>query len=109
MSGVAVALGKAHDEMFRGLSATVGTAAAAALATAQANTPRRTGRAVASWSRERNGTLEHTVISSDHPAKMRWLEGRYRILARGRVAADRVVSSAYPGYDPPPVSLSPLW
>ena len=104
-----IGLQAAHRDVVAEMSQTLDAAAGAALVTVRANTPRRTGRAQASWSEERRGPLERAVVSDDVIPKMRWLEGRYRMIARGRQAADRVVSVAYPGYQAPAVSLDPLW
>ena len=98
-----------HDKVLTELAVTISAAATAATGVARAQTPVRTGRARASWSVERDGALSRSVVSSDVVPKMRWLEGRYRILARARRAADAALSAAHPDYDPPVVSLEPLW
>ena len=98
-----------YEKTFTQLSATIAVAASAAIGVVRANTPVRTGAAKASWSLEPHGPLESSVVSNDVAPKMRWLEGRYRFLARGRMAADAVLKAEHPRYQPPPLSLSPLW
>lgn len=108
-TGIRVALREGHGEAERGLEATVAAAGSTALATVTVSSPVRLGTLRSSWRLQRDGALSRVVASSDHPPKVRRLEQRYRFLARGKAAADRVVSAAYPEYRPAAVSLEPLW
>ena len=102
-------LGDEHDKVITDLSSAVARAADEAIGVVRAHTPVRTGKAKASWSLAPHGPLESSIVSNDVVPKMKWLEGRYRFLARGRQAADSALSAEYPEYQPPSLSLDPLW
>ena len=108
-----------YEAAYAEFQATLGAAADVALAEVRRQTPRRLGTAQASWQMRARGDVAsaatsrkywtNVIWSSDKPPKMRWLEGRYRIMGRGLLAAQGVIKGRYPDYFAPPVDLAPLW